>query len=275
MKFKVNYITTDCILMYLGDYRILFNTPKMNEFLKIDVDWSLIDAILVSDWRYSSSLAYLSEYTLFRGIILATIPTIEFSKYFRPTYSRLCLLEYVYSNYPHEYTTFDVEEMILKIKPIYFNAPVKVVLDLSVTACSSGMTLGGSNWKIQYGSLKFVQVSEWGPGHPYSRLLDITPIVSPDALIISNPVQSKRITYNRRFPDMFSKIDQTLKARSTVLFPTATVDDLFEVLESLHHLLDSAGLQRPVHVLSKTGKHAILNASIFSEWYNEDLIISG
>jgi Cft2 family RNA processing exonuclease len=154
-----------------------------------------------------------------------------------------------------------------KVEPIYFNAPVKISTNLSITASSSGMTLGGTNWIVNYGSTKLVYVADWAKeGHGYARLIDLNSVANPDLLITTQPSIPKKILYNRKFSDMFPKIDQTLKAKSTVLFPTATIDDLFEILESLHHLLDSTGLQRPIHLLSQTGKHAILNASIFSEW---------
>jgi hypothetical protein len=80
MKVSVNFITPECAMICFGDYRILFNTPPISGFIAIEIDWSLLDVILISEWRFASSLAYLSEYTRFRGTILATIPTIEFAK---------------------------------------------------------------------------------------------------------------------------------------------------------------------------------------------------
>ncbi len=52
-----------------------------------------------------------------------------------------------------------------------------------------------------------------------------------------------------------------------MVFPTGIVEDLFSLVEQLFHLLDSSGIARPIHLLSKTGKQAILQSGVFSEWY--------
>lgn len=52
------------------------------------------------------------------------------------------------------FNLFDIDQSTEKIRPIFFNAPIKISNDLSVAAFSNGAILGGSNWVIKFGSIQ-------------------------------------------------------------------------------------------------------------------------
>jgi hypothetical protein len=64
--------------------------------------------------------------------------------------------------------------------------------------------------------------------------------------------------------------DGMFKKRGTVFFPTANIQSLFDLLEKLFNLLDSSGIKWPIHLLSQTGRQAVLQAGICSEWMNQE-----
>jgi hypothetical protein len=64
-------------------------------------------------------------------------------------------------------------------------------------------------------------------------------------------------------------LESYIKKRGTILFPTQNIQHLFSLAENLYHILDSTGIQMPIHILSNTAKQAIIFSSIFSEWYSD------
>lgn len=82
---QIQYLTNECILLNLTDFRILLDTPQILDWDQFDalqeVHWDLIDYILISSYKRASSLVYILEYTGFRGQVFATQPSIEFLKF--------------------------------------------------------------------------------------------------------------------------------------------------------------------------------------------------
>lgn len=179
--------------------------------------------------------------------------------------------EYVYAKLRHLFNAFDISLAIPKISPIFFNAPKRVSTALVLVAASSGVTIGGANWIIRYGSVEIAFVSTWSSiGHRYARLLDLNGLFGNNLLIttINSATDKKKPTvYNKLFIDHFKEIENTLKKCGNLLFPTSSIDDLFLLVEQLNYVLESASIKKPIHILSRTAKQSILQASIFSEWY--------
>jgi Cft2 family RNA processing exonuclease len=77
-----------CALIEISGCRILLDCaiPMTNRLDSCPIDheqinWSEIDAILISSYESSTFLGFIASKTLFKGRILGTLPTLEFSKF--------------------------------------------------------------------------------------------------------------------------------------------------------------------------------------------------
>lgn len=267
MKVEAHYIENDCILLEIEDklFSIMINCPSLKSVETLEVDWSAVDFILLSNYKSCLCIPFITQYTKFKGLVFATEPTVAFS--------RLLCQEHVYSNkdeLPLIFNLFDIEECHRRIKPIFFNAPIQITSNLSIHSCCSGALLGGSNWLVKYGSIDIAYVGEvLKNAHPNYRSFDVPVLMGKDLLIIPSPVNVRKPIYNKRLVDLWPTLEKYLKNKGTILFPTSNVDEMFMIVEELYQILDSVGIQRPIHILSKTGKQAILQSSIFSEWMSK------
>lgn len=148
MKIKHEFIAHNCPLITIEeDFRLLLDCPLGTR--KAIVDWEAVDLILISNY-HQLDLPYITEYTRFKGQIIATKPTIEFLK--------LNLIEILACSISDDpiYSLQDIKDCIDKIQSIYYNHPQRVFSNLVITSICSGTGLGTSNWIIKYGSSKVI-----------------------------------------------------------------------------------------------------------------------
>ncbi|KAJ3306115.1 Integrator complex subunit 9 [Kappamyces sp. JEL0829] len=271
---SVRYPTPTCVVAELQDCRILFDPSLPDPDDSKALSWTGVDVILVSNYSKALAVVYVLQYSLFEGLVLATQPTIDFM--------RLLALEYVcrqkcMGQVPL-FNEFDVEDSLGRITPIFYNSAKSVSTNVHITATSSGLHLGGANWLVSYGSIEMSFVSAWSAAsHPYCRLMDTESLSGKDLLVTTTPVSVKKIVYNKKLIDLWPMIGKSaganhaetmFKNRGTIIFPTPSIQDLFELVETVFNLLDSSGIKWPIHILSKTGKQAILQSGVLSEWMN-------
>ena len=90
LQVEASYLSTKSILLKLNipsggsenNFTILLDVPNVNQVEECsDVDWRNLDFILLSSYSRCSSIVYIMEYTGFKGMVLATDPTVAFSRY--------------------------------------------------------------------------------------------------------------------------------------------------------------------------------------------------
>uniref|UniRef100_A0A914V6P2 Metallo-beta-lactamase domain-containing protein n=1 Tax=Plectus sambesii TaxID=2011161 RepID=A0A914V6P2_9BILA len=131
-----------------------------------------IDVVLVSNWMSMIALPFITERPDFRGVVYATDPTVQLGRLVMEE-----LLEFVerinrdksddkwkekemwkwFPNQPSTdpkqwsrlYTTEQMNSCLSKVKLIAYRETVNIHGVLSVSAFSSGFSIGSANWTIQ------------------------------------------------------------------------------------------------------------------------------
>ncbi|KAI8900105.1 beta-lactamase-like protein [Globomyces pollinis-pini] len=273
MKYHYSDYDHQDLLIDLNGYRILIDLP--NHF---NLNWKIIDIILLSNYNNNKMIPWILNYTRFNGQILATLPTIHFTKLTCLDYLNQLKMKSLFHQY-HQipYTELDIQNTFENIIPIYYTNKNSITNELSITAVSSGTGLGSCNWIIQYNSIKICYSRNWcRKYHPYAKQIDLNSLKNIDVFMVTglHRIKEEFIQQSQNTPQLITiwpKLVKVLNERGNVIFPIPPIEDTFQLLEILIGFLDSSSLKHiPIHIVSTTAKQALLYSNIFSEWMNND-----
>jgi Cft2 family RNA processing exonuclease len=270
MKIGHDLVAPNCLLITIeDDFRILLDCPRGTK--NAILDWERVDVILVSNY-HQLDLPYITEYTKFKGQIIATRPTIEFLN--------LNLIETLAFNISNDpiYSLQDINDCIDKIHSIYYNHPQRLFSNLVITSISSGTGLGTSNWIIKYGSSKVFHSNKivyspgWTkPSKPYTRPMEVQALLDAE-IVITTQLKPPPKNHLQSFPlkALWPQIYDIIKQKGNIILPCLPIEDLFDLIEEFYSLLDSDQIKIPLHVISPSGKQALGLSGIYSEWLCHD-----
>lgn len=189
------------------------STPEFAPPLEKIVDFSEIDAILISNYTCMLALPFITEGTGFKGIVYATEPTLQIGRFFMEelvTYIEQTpratlatqwkeMLHILPSpladslkpkSWKHIYSMAAVNSTLANIQLVGYDQKLDIYGALTVTPISSGYCLGSSNWLIScdHEKVAFVSGSSTLTTHP--RPMEQTTLKHADVLILTGLTQT-------------------------------------------------------------------------------------
>lgn len=264
-----------------------FSTPETRI-----VDLSQVDAILISNSSCMLALPFITEYTGFKGVIYCTDPTLQIGRQFMRelvTYverfprEKTCSLwkrEDILKSLPLPlrdaitpslwkkcYSLQDIESSLSKVQVVGFNERKNIFGALTAMACSSGYSLGSSNWVVhsEYEKITYVSGSSTLTTHP--KPIDQAPLRHSDILIMSCLTQTPLTNPDSMIGEFCVNAAVTIKNGGNVLVPCYPSGVTYDLFECLSGHLDSCGLSTvPMYFISPVSNSTLAYSNIFGEW---------
>lgn len=274
--------------------RIFVNSaPEFCPPLQKLVDYSEINAILISNYTAMFALPLITEGTDFQGIVYMTEPTLQVGRFYleelvkyieqtpKPTLAShwkdmLHLLPPPFSDslkprsWQQIFSWESVLSSLAKVQTIGYDEKVDIYGTLKITPISSGYCLGSSNWIIMSDYEKIVYVSGSSTLTTHPRPIDQTSLKNADVLILTGLTQTPVANPDTMLGELCMTAAMTLRNNGSVLipcYPSGVVYDLFECL-STH--LDSSGLSHiPMYFISPVSDVSLGYSNIFAEWLSQ------
>lgn len=273
-----------------ADTTLLAGAPELGA-----VDASTVDAVLVSNYLRMLALPFLTQYSGFRGRVLATEPTVQVarqvmldlvastaagprqdrahSEWLRPLAvaalpPRVRALAQALMRARKIYTAADVEACIGKIEAVSYAQQMPLFGGVVATAVSSGHSLGAANWIVRVAGLQFAYVSSSSSSATrYPEPLDHAALVESDVLLLSDMARPSNPAPEAAVAELCSVVAATLAKNGSVLLPTDPTGVLFDLFEILHGHLSRIGMMGvPMYFLSHMAKHSLAYSTIVGEW---------
>lgn len=189
------------------------STPEFSPPLEKIVDFSEIDAILISNYTCMLALPFVTEGTGFKGIVYATEPTLQIGRFFMEE-----LVEYIEQtprailakhwkemlhvlpppladalkpkSWKHLYSMSAVNSALSNIQMVGYDQKLDIYGALTVTPISSGYCLGSSNWLISCDHEKVAYVSGSSTLTTHPRPMEQTTLKHANVLILTGLTQT-------------------------------------------------------------------------------------
>ncbi|XP_003428131.1 integrator complex subunit 9 [Nasonia vitripennis] len=266
------------------------STPEFCPPLEKIIDFSEIDAILISNYTCMLALPFITEGTGFKGAIYATEPTLQIGRFFmeelveyieqapRDTMARhwkemLHVLPPPLSDclkpksWKHIYSMAAVNSALANIQLVGYDQKLDIFGALAVTPISSGYCLGSSNWLISSDHEKVAYVSGSSTLTTHPRPMEQTTLKHANLLILTGLAQMPAANPDTMLGELCMTVAMTLRSGGCVLipcYPSGVVYDLFECLSS--HLDKSGFAQVPLFFISPVAETSLAYSNILAEW---------
>ncbi|XP_033640670.1 integrator complex subunit 9-like [Asterias rubens] len=256
------------------------------------LDFSTVDAILVSNYHCMLALPFITEYTGFRGTVYCTDPTqqtgrqlmeelVEYMErvpkkrtagnWKKPSFLKLLpapLRDAQWlSSWKGCYTKHDINACLSKVQITAFSQKLNLFGSLMVSPHSSGYCLGSCNWVIKsdYEKVCYVSSSSFLTTHSTPILQD--PLKNSDLLLLTSITQTPAYNPDSMLGEFCSNLTVTIKSGGNVLVPCYPSGIIFDLFECLSGYMDSVGLtQIPMFFVSPVADSTLAYSQIFSEW---------
>ncbi|XP_018344280.1 PREDICTED: integrator complex subunit 9 [Trachymyrmex septentrionalis] len=266
------------------------SVPEFTPPLEKIIDFSEIDAILISNYTCMLALPFITEGTGFKGIIYATEPTLQIGRFFMEELVEFIertpkatmakhwkdmlhtlpspLAEVVKpKSWKHIYSMSAVNSALSNIQMVGYDQKLDIYGALIVTPISSGFCLGSSNWLISsdHEKVAFVSGSSTLTTHP--KPMDQVTLKHANLLILTGLTQTPTANPDTMLGELCMTVAVTLRAGGCVLipcYPSGVVYDLFECLST--HLDKSGFTQVPLFFISPVAETSLAYSNILAEW---------
>ncbi|KHN85604.1 Integrator complex subunit 9 -like protein, partial [Toxocara canis] len=258
------------------------------------VSVSSIDAILVSNWMSFLALPFFTERTEFRGTVYMTDPTLQLGRLVMEE-----MLEYVersekvkvdeqwkqldiFANFPNLpssdprewvgfYTRQQMQSAISKVHVLSFHETVNVSGALTITAYSSGYSIGSCNWVIHTEHEKIGYLSATSSRNSHTKAVHWDQLRGSDALILTSVCRFPEHSPDNSVCNLFTVMADTLKKNGSVLMPMCSTGVLYDLLEVITVQLDQQNVPMdiPVYFISPVAESSIAFSNIYAEWLSE------
>ncbi|KAK0079575.1 hypothetical protein PV325_001050 [Microctonus aethiopoides] len=254
------------------------------------IDFSEIDAILISNYTCMLALPFVTEGTGFKGIVYATEPTLQIGRFFMEELvqfieqtPRTSLAKYWKEmlhvlpspladalkpkSWKQLYSISSVNSALANIQLVGYDQKLDIYGALTVTPISSGYCLGSSNWLIScdHEKVAFVSGSSTLTTHP--RPMEQTTLKQANVLILTGLTQTPTANPDTMLGELCMTVAMTLRNGGCVLipcYPSGVVYDLFECLST--HLDKSGFTQIPLFFISPAAESSLAYSNILAEW---------
>lgn len=253
-----------------------------------------IDAILVSNWMSLLALPFFTERSEFRGTVYATDPTLQLGRLVMEE-----MLEYlersektkvdeqwkqhdVFANFPNVpssdprewigfYTRAQMQHAIARVHILSFHHTVNVSDVLTITAYSSGYSIGSCNWVIRTEHEKIGYLSATSSRNSHTKAVDWDQLRGSDALILTSICRFPEHSPDNSVCNVFTVMAETLKKNGSVLMPMCPTGVLYDLLEVITVQLDQQGVAMdiPVYFISPVAESSIAFSNIYPEWLSD------
>ncbi|XP_050690206.1 integrator complex subunit 9-like [Eriocheir sinensis] len=254
------------------------------------VDFSEVDAILVSNYHSMLALPFITQHTGFRGVVLMTEPTLQIGRLFMEE-----LVEYIErtpkARHAHRwkhylralppplcdartpktwqpaYTMKAINAALSHVQIVAYNENIDICGALKVTAVSSGYCLGSCNWLIcsDHEKLAYLSGSSTLTTHP--RPIDQSALKNADVLIMTALNHTPVFNPDSMLGEFCVAVAQTVRNGGNALVPCYPSGVVYDLFECLSNHLDNLGLSLiPMYFVSPRAENSLGYSNIFSEW---------
>uniref|UniRef100_A0A0M3I1Y7 Beta-Casp domain-containing protein n=1 Tax=Ascaris lumbricoides TaxID=6252 RepID=A0A0M3I1Y7_ASCLU len=243
-----------------------------------------IDAILVSNWMSLLALPFFTERSEFRGTVYATDPTLQLGRLVMEE-----MLEYlersektkvdeqwkqhdVFANFPNVPSSDPREWIGFYTRAQMQHAIARNVSDvLTITAYSSGYSIGSCNWVIRTEHEKIGYLSATSSRNSHTKAVDWDQLRGSDALILTSICRFPEHSPDNSVCNVFTVMAETLKKNGSVLMPMCPTGVLYDLLEVITVQLDQQGVPMdiPVYFISPVAESSIAFSNIYPEWLSD------
>lgn len=252
------------------------------------VDFSQLDAILISNYTCMLALPYITEGTGFRGQVYATEPTLQIGRFYLEELCRwaeggtdrarrwkevLHLLPQPLADaskpksWRRLYTRRAMNAALARVRVVGYDEDVDIYGALKATAVSSGFCLGSANWVLRSEHEKIAYVSGSSTLTTHPRPANQAALRGCAALVLAALTQTPAHNPDNMLGDLCVHAAATLRQGGAVLLPVYSSGVVFDLLECLSAHLDGAGLGAvPMFLLSPAADAALAYANILAEW---------
>jgi len=261
------------------------------------VDFSQIDAILVSNYMTLLSLPYITEETGFRGAIYMTEPTLHFGRLFME--ETIEFLEQcsprssknesssmpVWKSYSHFlpgnlqnissacktwrkiYSRSQIEASLSKVTLCGFSEQKDIFGLVKVSPVSSGFCIGSSNWLINSGFEKIAYISGSSTLTTHPSSLDQSPLRNTDCLIMTALTQTPTQNPDPMIVEFCKTVIETAKSGGNVLVPCYPAGIVYDLIECLAGQMEINSLSTvPMYFVSPVADSSLAYSNIMAEW---------
>ncbi|XP_061164855.1 uncharacterized protein LOC133173822 [Saccostrea echinata] len=253
---------------------------------------SEVDAILLSNHNTMLALPYITEYSGFKGTIYCTEPTLQIGRQYMEE-----LVTYVERNPRNKkcskwksdgilaslpaplrdairptawrecYTRHDIQACLSKVQTVGYNEKRNIFGALTITACSSGYSIGSCNWTIKSPYQKICYISGTSTLTTHPKPMDTDPLRQSDLIILSSMTKTPGYNPDQMIGEFCVNTVVTIKNGGNVLVPCYPSGMTFDLFECLSGHLDSCGLTTvPLYFLSPVSDSSLAYSNIYAEW---------
>ncbi|KAK7075241.1 Integrator complex subunit 9 [Halocaridina rubra] len=254
------------------------------------MDFSEVDAVLVSNYHSMLALPFITNSTGFSGVVLMTEPTMQIGRLFMEE-----LVEYIertpkarhatrWKNYLRSlppplgdaeapktwhaaYTLKAITAALAHVQIVAYNEKIDICGALKVTAVSSGYCLGSCNWLIcsEHEKLAYLSGSSTLTTHP--RPIDQVSLKNADVMIMTALNHTPMYNPDSMLGEFCVAVAQTVRNGGSALVPCYPSGVVYDLFECLSNHLDNLGLSLiPMYFVSPKAESSLAYSNIFSEW---------
>ncbi|KAK3862635.1 hypothetical protein Pcinc_031522 [Petrolisthes cinctipes] len=254
------------------------------------IDFSEVDALLVSNYHSILALPFITNGTGFKGVVYMTEPTMQIGRIFMEE-----LVEYIertpkarhahrWKNYLRSlppplsdvkspktwqavYSLKSINAALSHARVLAYKEKVDICGALKVTAVSSGYCLGSCNWLIcsDHEKLAYLSGSSTLTTHP--RPIDQNSLKNADVLIMTALNHTPVYNPDSMLGEFCVAVAQTVRNGGNALVPCYPSGVVYDLFECLSNHLDNLGLSLiPMYFVSPRAENSLAYSSIFSEW---------
>ncbi|KAF0308561.1 Integrator complex subunit 9 [Amphibalanus amphitrite] len=258
------------------------------------IDFSEVDAILVSNYTSMLALPFIVAERGFRGTVYATEPTLHIG--------RLCMDELLYHMeqtpraqhaqhwkrllhllpaplchaykpklWRQLYSADAIADAVRRVHTVGYGEKMDVFGALRVMPSSSGYCLGSANWTIssEYEKIVYVNGSSTLTTHP--KQLEQAQLRGARVLILNGLTQVPSYNPDDMIGAFCAKVAHTLKGGGNVLVPCCPSGIVYDLIECLAPYLDQQSLsQVPLFFVSPVAEHSLAYSNILAEWLSHN-----
>ena len=259
------------------------------------IDFSSIDAILISNYTTMLALPYITEETNFSGAIYLTEPTLHFGRLFMeetiefleqrssksnqegsasmPIWKSTTLpgnlghISGICKTWRKTYSREQIESCLSKVTLVGFSEQKDIFGLVTVSPVSAGFCIGSSNWIINSGFEKIAYVSGSSTLTTHPSSLDQSPLKNADCLILTALTQTPTHNPDPMMVEFCKTVIETTKSGGNVLVPCYPSGIVYDLIECLASQMEIAGLATvPLFFVSPVADSSLAYANIMAEW---------
>jgi len=238
---RLNESQVDGELKKAGNHVFIDSSPEFQPPLDKIIDFSEIDAILISNYMNMLALPYITEKTNFKGVVYATEPTLQIARFFLEE-----LVEYIeiapkatqaskWKEFRelHNLNNLNLELSPLKWKKLFdiddvhkslsrvqiagFDQKIDVFGALEISPISSGFCLGSANWILTTGLEKISYISGSSTLTTQAKPINQNSLKNSDVIIMSGLTQAPHINPDAILGDLCMNVGELQIKRFTFL----------------------------------------------------------